>query len=147
MRQDHDYEDEDQSGRNPLRDHAKQLEAELEKERQRAAQGEAAVRKLAFIEAGIDVNTPTGKLFAKAYDGEFSPDAVKQAALEYGVIGEPAPVVASPDEQRAWSKASQSHASGAPAPASGDLLAAMRKANSPQERDAILAQALASMSG
>jgi len=50
------------------------------------AEAEAARRELAMLKAGIDLDTPQGKLFAKAYDGESTLDAVKKAAEEYGVI-------------------------------------------------------------
>lgn len=50
------------------------------------AEAEAAKRELAMLKAGIDLDTPQGKLFAKAYDGESTLDAVKKAAEEYGVI-------------------------------------------------------------
>jgi hypothetical protein len=50
------------------------------------AEAEAARRELAMLKAGIDLDTPQGKLFAKAYDGEPTLDAVKSAAEEYGVI-------------------------------------------------------------
>lgn len=50
------------------------------------AEAEAAKRELAMLKAGINLDTPTGKLFAKAYDGESTLDAVKRAAEEYGVI-------------------------------------------------------------
>lgn len=53
---------------------------------QAKAEAEAAKRELAFLKAGINLDTPQGKLFAKAYDGEFSAEAVKAAAEEYGVI-------------------------------------------------------------
>ncbi len=50
------------------------------------AEAEAAKRELAMLKAGINLDTPQGKLFAKAYDGESTLDAVKKAAEEYGVI-------------------------------------------------------------
>ena len=50
------------------------------------AEAEAARRELAMLKAGIDLDTPQGKLFSKAYDGEPTLDAVKAAAEEYGVI-------------------------------------------------------------
>ena len=52
------------------------------------AQREAAnaKRELAFLKAGIDLESPTGKLFAKAYDGDTSLEAVRTAASEYGLI-------------------------------------------------------------
>jgi len=50
------------------------------------AEAEAAKRELAMLKAGINLDTPTGKLFAKAYDGESTLDSVRKAAEEYGVI-------------------------------------------------------------
>jgi len=49
-------------------------------------EAENAKRELAFLKAGIDIESPTGKLFAKAYDGDSSIDSVKAAATEYGLI-------------------------------------------------------------
>ena len=45
-----------------------------------------AKRELALMKAGIDLDSPQGKLFAKAYDGEISVEAVKASAAEYGLI-------------------------------------------------------------
>ena len=50
------------------------------------AEADHAKRELALMKAGIDMNSPTGKLFVKAYDGEISVDAIKAAATEYGLI-------------------------------------------------------------
>lgn len=45
-----------------------------------------AKRELALMKAGIDLESGTGKLFAKAYDGEATPEAIKAAAAEYGLV-------------------------------------------------------------
>ena len=45
-----------------------------------------AKRELALMKAGIDLDSPTGKLFVKAYDGEITVEAIKAAAGEYGLI-------------------------------------------------------------
>lgn len=53
-------------------------------------------RELALTKAGVDTSTPTGKMFAKAYDGELDTEAIKTAATEVGAITppvEPTPVV------------------------------------------------------
>lgn len=147
MRQDDQFEQDDDSGRNPVRDRMKQLEAELAEERGKRADAEAAQRKLAFIEAGIDMNAPTGKLFAKAYDGEFTLEAVKAAAAEYGLIGEAPRVNVDSGEQKTWMQAAASHSTGAPAPSAGDITQAIRKAKNPDELKAIMAQFQASQSG
>jgi hypothetical protein len=139
-----EFEQDETEGRNPVRDRMKQLEAENQKYRAEAAEAVAAKRELAFIKVGIDVDSPTGKLFAKAYDGETSPEAVAAAAAEYGLIKPPSKVNADEQEQRAWSSASRSQASGAPAPATGDIREAMRNARNPQELQALIRQFQAS---
>ena len=50
------------------------------------AEAQNAKRELALMKAGIDLDSPQGKLFAKAYDGEISVDAVRASAAEYGLI-------------------------------------------------------------
>ena len=57
------------------------------------ARANAAERKLAIIQAGVDINSPTGKLFLKAYDGDNDTDSIQTAAQEYGVIKAPEPEV------------------------------------------------------
>lgn len=46
----------------------------------------AAKRELALLKSGVDVNSPTGKLFAKSYEGELTPEAIKAEAEQYGLI-------------------------------------------------------------
>lgn len=62
------------------------LEKRAKQADQIKAEAESAKRELSFLKAGINLDTPQGKLFAKAYDGEFTVDAVRAAAEEYGVI-------------------------------------------------------------
>lgn len=69
------------------------LEKRAKQADQIKAEAESAKRELAFLKAGIDLNTPQGKLFAKAYDGEFTADAVKSAAEEYGVLEAAKPAI------------------------------------------------------
>ena len=73
----------------------KNLERKAKEAETAKAEAQAAKRELALLKAGIDLESPTGKLFAKAYDGEASVDAIKAAATEYGLIGtESAPAAA-----------------------------------------------------
>lgn len=73
----------------------KNLERKAKEADAAKAEAQAAKRELALLKAGIDLESPTGKLFAKAYDGEASVDAIKAAATEYGLIGtESAPAAA-----------------------------------------------------
>lgn len=55
-----------------------------------------AKRELLLLKAGIDVSTGTGKLFAKAYDGDLTVEAMQAAAAEYGLAE--APVQGAPPE-------------------------------------------------
>lgn len=50
------------------------------------AERDAAKRELVLMKAGIDLETPHGRLFAKGYDGEITLDAVKAAATDYGLL-------------------------------------------------------------
>lgn len=62
-----------------------------------AERGRKAERENVMLRAGVDIDTPLGKMFAKAYEGEMTPDAVKAAALEVGAIKPPeAPPAAPP---------------------------------------------------
>jgi hypothetical protein len=57
-------------------------------------------RDLAFRDAGIDktvLESPHGRLFAKAYDGDPTTDAVLAQAREYGLIAAPEPLVPQDD--------------------------------------------------
>lgn len=72
----------------------KQLEDALAENRRIKAEFEQMraeqTRSEAFAKAGIP-DSPAGKLFRKAYDGEPTEQAVRAAALEYGVLEPPAP--------------------------------------------------------
>jgi len=88
-----DQEEVEVETRNPAREQQRKMEKELKasKAELKAAQdakseGELAKRELNFIKAGIDTDSPQGKLLLKAYDGENSLDAIKAAGEEYGLI-------------------------------------------------------------
>lgn len=62
-----------------MRERIKQLEKE--------SKDSSTLRKEnALLKAGIDTNTPVGKMFAKAYDGELDVEAIKAAAAEVGLV-------------------------------------------------------------
>ena len=99
---DYDYDDEeildstDENSDEPSKD-SRQFVRKLEQEAKegKRAKREAdeakleaqnAKRELALMKAGIDLESPTGKLFVKAYDGEITVEAIKAAAGEYGLI-------------------------------------------------------------
>ena len=79
--------------RNPAREQQRKMEkelkaskAELKAANDAKSEGELAKRELNFIKAGINTDSPQGKLLLRAYDGENSVDAIKAAGEEYGLI-------------------------------------------------------------
>ena len=101
------YDSEDQieesETRNPVRARMKQLEKETADLRKQVAEAESAKRELAFVKAGIDPLQPMSKYFVKAYDGDLTPDAIRQAAVEAQLISPPQNQP-SADEMQAWQR-------------------------------------------
>jgi hypothetical protein len=83
----------------PKRNWRRDLEEQASAAKQAKAEAAAAQRELALLKAGIDLDSPQGKLFAKGYDGAADVAAIKAAAVEYGVIESDAPSV--PQEELA----------------------------------------------
>lgn len=71
----------------------RKLEQDAEEGRKAVEAAQQARRELAFIKAGIDVDSPQGKLLAKAYEGEATAEAVKAFAVEHGVLDVETPAV------------------------------------------------------
>jgi hypothetical protein len=82
MSDDFDDEDEDnESESSVIRD----LRRQAREGKAAIAERDAAVRKLAFIEAGVPSTAATA-YFVKGYDGELTPEAIKAAAVEAGFV-------------------------------------------------------------
>jgi hypothetical protein len=100
-----DFEDDDQpeneSKQNPARAHMRKLEKENKELRKEREELLALKREQAFIKAGVDTSTPLGKIFVKGYDGEVTPEAIQQAAIEAQLITPPSNEV---DDAEAWSR-------------------------------------------
>ncbi len=79
----------------------KQLERKAKEADSAKAEANAAKRELALLKAGIDLDSPTGKLFAKAYDGEATVEAIKASATEFGLIGQATPAPEAPSVSNA----------------------------------------------
>lgn len=103
------------------------------------AEADSARRELALLKAGIDLDSPQGKLFAKAYDGDFTVDAVKAAATEYGVIDAPKPQV--PAEEFAAMGRIANAAAGGQVHDPVDHFSEINAAETPQQVLEILARA------
>ena len=94
----------DQVERNPVRQQLRNLEAKNKELEAKLLQATEAQRKLAFVEAGVDLNAPVSRYFVKAYDGEMTAEAIRQAAQEANLIGV---TQVKPDiqaEQNAWNR-------------------------------------------
>jgi hypothetical protein len=88
----------------------KKLEAEARAGREALARAETAERELAIRRAGIDLDSPTGKMFVDAYKGAADVEAVKAKAAEYGLTGTPqqsTPNQLTPEQEAAYAKMDQ----------------------------------------
>lgn len=94
------------------------------------AERDALARELAMMKAGIDVASPQGRLFVKAYDGEATVDAITEAAREYGVLG--GDVSARADELAAMDRVAR-NAAGATPVAQDDPLGMIQRAETVDE--------------
>jgi hypothetical protein len=97
---------------------AEALEAELN----------SARRKLAMLDAGIDLSSAHGKLFAKAYDGDPDPEKIRAAAIESEIL----PASGHSGETAAAARVAEA-AAGAGGDREIDLLDALREAKSQDE--------------
>ena len=116
-----------------------QLTADLEAER---ATRTSLERRAAFAEAGL-ADVPHRELFEKSYEGEMTAEAIRAEAEKYGLTGTQTPPPP-PVEDRSGLDALRRVAAasnGAPAGAPMLLEDAMDRARSPQELDAIIANA------
>ncbi len=82
--EDDDYEQPTES--NPVRARMKQLEKEARELRRQVAEFSETQRELAFVKAGINPASPQAKYFVKGYDGELTPEAIREAAVEAQLI-------------------------------------------------------------
>ena len=134
-----DFDESQDSGRNPLRERMKQLEAENAALKAKADEASAAARKLAFVEAGVDPNLPVAKYFMKGYDGELTADAIRQAAIEAQIIQDTkAAQVAA--EAKAWDRTTQAASGNTAGEAPVDWVTKIQKAKSPSEVESLLAE-------
>ena len=108
-----EFEDETSEtvSKDPVRAHLKKVEQENKVLRQQAQELETLKRKMAFAEAGIDVNAPASKYFMKGYDGEVSAEAIRAAAQEANLLQQQQPKeVVDESEKKAWGRLQQASA-------------------------------------
>jgi hypothetical protein len=134
-------EQESSNGGNPVRARMKQLEKDLREAQKQLASSAEASKKLAFVEAGIPLDSPMSKYFIKGYDGELTPEAIREAAQEAQLIA-PVQQVADTDKQ-AWRETNKIAAGSEVSPAPPGWIQRIEAANSEQEIMSIFAEAQA----
>lgn len=131
----------DQVERNPVRAELKRKDARVKELEAKLLVAEEAQKKLVFVEAGVDPNAKISHYFMKAYDGEFTVDAVRQAAQEANL---PSVTQAKPEvqaEQNAWNRVSKAKSHGEASEPEVDWTAKIRNAKNQEEVFQIMAQA------
>ena len=126
-------------GKNPIRDRMKQLEAEKAELRAELDAVQGAARELAFVKAGIDPELPISKYFVKAYDGELSADAIREAGIEAGLLKD-TQAESIKQEAGTWNRSNQM-AAGSEADVPADFVTRMSQAKSQAEVEKLLSEA------
>lgn len=137
-----DYDDQPEpSTQNPVRARMKQLEKDLREANRRLAESAELQKKVAFMEAGIPLESPMAKYFIKGYDGELTAEAIRSAAEEAQLIA-PTPAVDDAD-RNAWRETNRIAAGGQVAPEPAGWAKRISDANSEAEIIAIFQEAQA----
>ena len=133
---DSDDETSETISKDPVRAHLKKVESENKLLRQQAQELETLKRKMAFAEAGIDVNAPVAKYFMKGYDGEVSAEAIRAAAEEANLLQPQKPMeVADESEKRAWARLQKASTAGEQTDEQVDWV---KKLNSTRSQDEVM---------
>lgn len=137
------YEDDDQPQEsNPVRARMKQLEKETRELRKQVAEAQAIQKELAFVKAGLDLNSPMAKYFVKGYDGDLTPEAIRAAAEEAQLITPQAPTETQAEKQ-AWQQTNKIAAGSEVAPPPPSWAKRIMDAESREEVFAIYEEAAA----
>jgi len=138
----YEFEDDvkDQVERNPVRAQLRNLEAKNKELEAKLLEATEAQRKLAFVEAGVDITSPASRYFVKGYDGEMTADAIRQAAQETNLIGAMQTKPEVQAEQQAWNRVSKAKSLGENSEPEMDWNAKIRNAKSQDEVMQLLAQ-------
>ena len=138
----YEFEDDvkDQVERNPVRAQLRNLEARNKELEAKLSEATEAQRKLAFVEAGVDITSPASRYFVKGYDGEMTADAIRQAAQETNLIGAMQTKPEVQAEQQAWNRVSKAKSLGENSEPESDWNTKIRNAKSQDEVMQLLAQ-------
>ena len=137
------YEDDDDQGKpDPVRAQLKRVEAENKSLKAKADAADKAIRRLAFVDAGIDTSTLTAQDFVKAYEGELTPEAIREAATARKLIEPKADPALDAEAETAQRIASARVAGESTSVTQGEI-AQIDAIKTPQEAEAFLAKQLA----
>ena len=140
----YEFEDEveDQATRkDPVRARMRDLEQQVKAFEAKAKEAEAAQRELAFVKAGVNPDSAAAKYFAKGYDGELTPEAIRAAAEEANLVSSEKKEVAG--EQQAWNRVAQASRAGETSEPPVDYVQRFNNTKSADEVMALIAQARA----
>lgn len=77
----------DQNEEHDGEDNLVELREAAKRGRTAAQEAAALKRENAFLKAGVPTDSPLGEMFAKAYDGELTAEAISEAASKIGLLG------------------------------------------------------------
>lgn len=80
------YQEPPPTTQNPLRAQINRQTRKIRELENKVAEGDKAVRKLAFIEAGIDMDNPMAPYFVDGFQGDVTPEAIKAKAAEANLL-------------------------------------------------------------
>ena len=138
-----DDDDDEQDKPAKLRDHEKAQARRIKELEANELKAVEAIRKLAFLEAGVDINSPTAKWFVKGYDGEITADAIRAAGQEAHLIAAPPKDPAAEDERAAAMRVAEAGRVGEGAPAPADLVTRVANVKSLADVNALIAEGIA----
>ena len=138
----YEFEDDvkDQVERNPVRAQLRNLEVKNKELEAKLLEATEAQRKLAFVEAGVDINAPSSRYFVKGYDGEMTADAIRQAAQEVNLIAGMQPKSEVQAEQKVWDRVSRAKSFGEASEPEVDWETKIRNTKNQDEVMQLLAQ-------
>ena len=138
----YEFEDDvkDQVERNPVRAQLRNLEVKNKELEAKLLEATEAQRKLAFVEAGVDINAPSSRYFVKGYDGEMTADAIRQAAQEVNLIAGMQPKAEVQAEQKVWDRVSRAKSFGEASEPEVDWETKIRNTKNQDEVMQLLAQ-------
>lgn len=134
-------ETDDEAPKDPVRARMRLLEKEAADLKKQLAEAEAVKREMAFLKAGVPMDNPVAKYFVKGYDGEVTPEAIRQAAEEANLIAKAAENAQAKSEADAWGRITRAQRAGETSEPVVDWNAKINQARNEQEVMQILAQA------